>query len=380
LALSLFYRLEGVFIYDWPASFLSGIMRVPMLSIFDKIFDKLSLSLNFLNRDQSPSNKAVVKHSSVGSVQQAGGDIHNVHITQEPRGSSRPRVDMANEFGGRGGPDGTFAVFRVKNDGTESAIDLQGEFVADDLKIGPAFDIAHSLSPGQQSRMIECRYDGTDLFGRRLANPRIIFRYKSSDGRTFESGRAVVQEPRADGRFNIHTKLGRYFESEQSKPIAGVDIEGPRFNLTSRLKEGLADAFSVTVPVLLRNYSNDNVLVRNIRQSLELPDGYACHIAHDGLNSPEGRNIPARAVLPYNLIFAISIAGRRVGVPLSQLPEWEENKAKLLARISTGKIRFRLDADAISPETSTRIHGEFDVTDSLLPQIMVAPPVLKSDT
>ena len=178
-----------------------------MFTLFSKICDKLGISFNFLNRDRSPSNKASIKNSSVGSIQQATGDIHNINITNH----TQPRIDIA-EYAGSGGADGTFLIFKIKNDGGEAAIDIQGELVADDIQIGNIFNTIHNLSSGQTSQSISYPYHNTEFFTRQLVNPRIVFRYKAADGRSFATGRTIIQESRADGRYNIHTRLGSYFE------------------------------------------------------------------------------------------------------------------------------------------------------------------------
>ena len=186
-----------------------------MLTLFSKICDKLGISLSFLNRDHSPSNKVSIKYSSVGSFQQASGDIHNVLIHNQQT-QTRPRIDTS-EYAGTGGPDGTFVTLKVKNDGTETAVDIRGELTADDFQGSAQFDVAHNLSPGQESHSINYPYNNTDFFTRLLVNPRIIFRYQSADGRSFVTGRTIIQESRNDGRYNIHTKRGAYFEERQSE-------------------------------------------------------------------------------------------------------------------------------------------------------------------
>ena len=181
-----------------------------MISLLGKICDSLGISFDFLNRENSPSNKLSIKDASVGSIQQAGGDIHNISIAS----SERPQIDT-EQWGGTGGPDGFSIEFYAKNIGDAAAVDVEAELVADDLprslQLG---SVAHSLSPDKLSRIITYRYDSTDMFKRALKNPRIVFKYKSADGREFRSGRSIIQEPRAAGGFNIHTKQPTsYFNS-----------------------------------------------------------------------------------------------------------------------------------------------------------------------
>jgi hypothetical protein len=152
--------------------------------------------LYIFNRDHSPSNKASIENSSVGSFQQAGGDIIN-------NLSPKPRIDIA-EFGTSGGADGTFLIFKIKNDGSEAAIDIQGDLVADNILIGNIFSAIPSLSSGGISQSIKYRYDNTDFFTRQLINPLIVFRYKDRDNNSSVTRRRIIQKPRADGRYNLH--------------------------------------------------------------------------------------------------------------------------------------------------------------------------------
>ena len=191
-----------------------------MIPILGKICDRLGLSFNFLNRDNSPSNRAVIKESStVGVIQQAGGNIHNnITIAQAEQSRTRPQIDV-DQWGGSGGPNGTFIRFYLKNIGSETAVDVQAELIADDcsgsIKLSSPI---HNIPPMQLSRSLQYRYDGTDFFKRMLTKPRVILRYKSADNRAFASGRSVIQEPRADKRYNIHTKPPvSYFDGEPPK-------------------------------------------------------------------------------------------------------------------------------------------------------------------
>ncbi|MDE2233804.1 MAG: hypothetical protein KGJ90_06920, partial [Patescibacteria group bacterium] len=181
-----------------------------MFAWLGKIFDKLVISFNFSNRDSSSSNKAVVKNSPSASVQQFLGDIH---ITNNQHKQTRPRIDITN-FWGSGGADGAVVFFKLKNDGDESAIDVQVKFTADDCRDIAKFDITPNLSVGQSSHSVNYRYENTDLYKRRLKNPRIVFRYKSVDGSSFVAGRKIVQDRRATGVYDIHKTQGAYFEGE----------------------------------------------------------------------------------------------------------------------------------------------------------------------
>jgi len=53
------------------------------MSIFDSLFKKLEIKLNFLNRDKSPSNKANIKSSPGSLVHQASRDINITNSTKD---------------------------------------------------------------------------------------------------------------------------------------------------------------------------------------------------------------------------------------------------------------------------------------------------------
>lgn len=335
------------------------------MNLLKKICDKLGFSFDFLNRYNSPSNKAVIKDSSVGSLQQATGDIHNTTIVNNRGSQTRPRIDIV-EYGGSGGADGTSVSLKLKNDGGEAAIDVLVEFTADDLQGGGNFNVA-SLSPGEPSRSINYQYNDTDFFKRKLQNPRIIFKYKSVDGRSFVSGRTICQELRADGRYNIHQKLGTYFESELGENFK-IEIEKISFNRGVTTQEGLAESFSLTIPLLIKNLSDDKIMIRNIKPTLELPDGYKWYMSYDSINSPNGRDIVGKNFLPCTFVFGVNIKGREKGVN-DQNPEYVSNKDKILSEISSAKIRFRLTVEVVSLDGTRTMENFFDITDVLLPQM-----------
>ena len=167
----------------------------------------------------------VVKDSQVGMMQQSVGDVNN-HITifQGKHLDGRPQIDT-EQWGGSGGPEGVSLDFYLRNIGNETAMDVEIELVADDLQNSIKLpDTIQRIDAGHLSRDIHCKYGDTDFFTRSLKNPRIVFRYNSFDGYKQESGRHIIQERRADGRFNIHTKppvtyfnKGQFQEGNQNK-------------------------------------------------------------------------------------------------------------------------------------------------------------------
>lgn len=340
-----------------------------MPAFLQKIFDTLKLVISFNNRKNSPSNKATVKNSSVGSFQQAGGDIHNITIADGARSRTRPRIDLA-EYGGAGGADGTFAIFKLKNDGSEAAIDVRVEFVADDFR-GGTFTVA-SLSPNEPSHTMSYKYDNTDFHKRLLKNPRIIFRYKSADGRTFVAGRTLIQEQRATGVYDIHKTEGTYFEREENDELRiEAEIDKVVFNKIVTTAEGLAESFTLIVPVLIKNPSENKIRIRNIRPTIELPSGYQWHMFYEDLNSPGGRDINGRDFLGCKFGFAANIIGREKGVKETNT-EFVGNRDRILSEIPSAKILFHFAAEAMSLEGTTTISEEYDLTDTLLPLIKIS--------
>ena len=344
-----------------------------MLSLLGKICDSLGISFNFLNRENSPSNKLSIRDASVSSVQQAGRGIHNVTVAPGERDQRRPQVDT-DQWGGTGGPDGVSVEFYAKNIGDVAAMDVEAELVAQDLQGSVQLgSVANSLSPNQSSRLITYRYNSTDFFKRVLKNPCIVFKYKSADGREFMSGRNIVQESRADGGFNIHTKSPTAYFSEEIKEEIVVEVDRTDFNLHRR-SDGLAESFTVMIQVLIKNRSQETILVRDVRPTLGVPSGYQNGPYHNSFNYPDGKNINGREVFPCKFGFTVTIEGEQMGRPLHEIPEWISNKNKLLSSINSAKIVFRFRAESVTPEGIKTIDKEFDLTRSLLPQIFTSPP------
>ncbi len=343
-----------------------------MLSLLGKICDSLGISFNFLNRENSPSNKLSVRDASVGSVQQAGRDIHNTIVAPGARSQDRPQIDT-DQWGGTGGPDGVSIEFYAKNIGNVAAMDIQAELVAEDLQGNVQLgSVANSLTSNQSSRLITYRYDSTDFFKRALKNPCIVFKYKSADGRELMSGRTIVQESRAAGGFNIHTKSPTAYFSQEIKEEIVVEVDRADFNMHRR-SDGLAESFTVMIQVLIKNRSQETILVRNVRPTLGVPTGYQNGPYHNSFDYPDGKNINGREVFPCKFGFTVTIEGEQRDRPLHEIPEWIANKKKLLSSINSAKVIFRFRAESVTPEGIKTIDKEFDLTRSLLPQIFTSP-------
>lgn len=146
----------------------------------------------------------------------SGKKIRTTRESIEEMASSsdqRPRVDLVRNFTVSGSGEGNFIEFQVKNDGVTAALDVKAELIADAGIAAGKIDITHNLSPQKESGNIRYRYTDTDFFQKKLDNPRIIFTYRMANGQNFSSGRKLIQDTRADGRFNIHGRPGEYFEN-----------------------------------------------------------------------------------------------------------------------------------------------------------------------
>ncbi|MCB9815824.1 hypothetical protein H6786_00375 [Candidatus Nomurabacteria bacterium] len=125
--------------------------------------------------------------------------------------AKRPKLDLETNFSVSGSSAGNFLKFKVKNDGEESAVDVKAIFVADGEEV-EKISVAHSISPTQCSPEINYRYTDTMLFNSQISDARVKFEYKDRAGNTYLSGRKLIQNDRADGRFNIQSRPGDYFE------------------------------------------------------------------------------------------------------------------------------------------------------------------------
>jgi hypothetical protein len=123
--------------------------------------------------------------------------------------SPRPHLDIA-DFYISGGPDGQHAYFKVINIGKDSALDINYQFKAD-FYAPDIPKLMHLLTPGDTTRLYTgVVYSSTELADRPLSNIKLALYYQGPGGKHFESGRYLVQEPRADGKFNL--SLGGYYE------------------------------------------------------------------------------------------------------------------------------------------------------------------------
>lgn len=121
----------------------------------------------------------------------------------------RPRLDIS-DFVISGGPDGQEMNFKVINIGNDNAMDIKFRFVADDFE-HLSQNLSHLLVHGDTTKhYTKVVYGSTDMANKQLPNPKILLTYKNASNMNFQSGRFLMQELRADGRFNL--SLGGYLE------------------------------------------------------------------------------------------------------------------------------------------------------------------------
>jgi hypothetical protein len=160
------------------------------------------------------------------------------------------------------------------------------------------------------------------------------------------------------------------FEEHPVAVSVEVEMKKIAFNQHSRTAEGLAEGFTVMIPLIIKNSSDYKVRVRNMRPILDLPDGYQQHLFYDNLHSPEGRDIASKDFLPCTFGFAANTKGREGGVN-EKNPAYVANRDKILSEIASSKIIFRFSAEVVSVENKTTIEEISDLTSVLLPQIKI---------
>lgn len=177
--------------------------------ILGKIAERLAASFNFLNRKDSPSNK-IATNSGNSPIIQAGKVEGGVHQTTVYGGTSstRPSLDIRTD-GHSGGPDGVTIFFIVRNDGSESARNITVQFLDGENLIKE--EKIQNLTINESARLTY-EYTNTAYFLTKLSQPNVALLYSSVDGRRFKSGVHLIQEGRADGRYNLSVKLGESFD------------------------------------------------------------------------------------------------------------------------------------------------------------------------
>ena len=159
-------------------------------------------------------------------------------------------------------------------------------------------------------------------------------------------------------------------ENNLSLPEIEVEKSKIGFSKAVTLANGLAESFTIMVPVIIRNLSNDKIQVRNIRTILELSEGYQWHEFYNDINPPNGRNINGRDFLPCTFGFAVNIKGRELGVN-NENPLFVANRDKILSELSSKKIIFKFVAEIVSLDGTNPIEEVSDLTSILIDKIKI---------
>lgn len=170
------------------------------MNLVEKILG--ALHINFLNRKNSPSqeNTVKMKNSSIGTLQQAGGNIYNAG-TETPIKGRKPFIDVIAPPQKTGGPGGHFVTFKIKNLGKETAIGNRVEIQGAGYHWAP--DNAEALSilePGKEFTF-DYPLSNEKVFQSEVPGLKISFYYKDTDGNEWQSGRMLRQVKVPSGAF-----------------------------------------------------------------------------------------------------------------------------------------------------------------------------------
>jgi len=195
-----------------------------------------------------------------------------------------------------------------------------------------------------------------------------------------ENGSIRLEDNREEPT-NIVSKIETTFTLHDGKKITStrgatevqsylpkIEVEKVGFNKIVTTKEGLAESFILTVPVLIKNTSDNKIMIRNVKPTILLPDGYSWYLSHDGINALNGRDIDGKNFLSCKFVFVADIKGREQG-DNDENKEYVTNKEKILSDIPSAKIVFQLTMEVVSLEGTTKVDEVADLADDLRHQI-----------
>ncbi|MFA6548245.1 MAG: hypothetical protein WCT11_04930 [Candidatus Magasanikbacteria bacterium] len=180
----------------------------PDAGIIDKGENNKNINCNFVSTGNNIkagdeiNKKEFRADNNSGRIQQAGRDIVYTH-------SQRPKIDLDGDMPVSGGQAGKWINFRIVNIGNDSAVDIKYFLSYDDTKT-ELFNAYSKLIPNEKTRNFEFYYQDSDIFKRKVENLKINFVYKDTDGHSFQSGRNLSQNKRADGNYDINGYIGDY--------------------------------------------------------------------------------------------------------------------------------------------------------------------------
>ena len=157
-------------------------------------------------------------------------------------------------------------------------------------------------------------------------------------------------------------------EEVNSDNVPVIDVEKVGFSQNARTKEKLAESFSVSVPILIRNFSAGKISLRNIQAYLEVPAGYDCRMFYSDIKNPE--DFAAKDFVSRTFQFMVSITGG-TGVMNAQNSIWEENKNKIIANIASAKFTFHIKAESVALKGVSTLEKSFDLNSEILPHLLI---------
>ena len=245
------------------------------------------------------------------------------------------------------------------------AVPERGKTVKADYKTAEAF--VQSRTQGDDQHILMGKRDGTPGKAHMIID-------KNDGSQRLEGGQQEPTEiaplietyitfPNGDRIKATREKI----EEAGSEGIPVIEVEKIGFNGSARTKEKLAETFSVSIPILIKNFSNGKITVRDIRVSLQVPDGYDCSIVYTDAKSQE--DIAAKDFVSRTFLFSVAISGRAGGIGPHN-PVWEACKNKVIAEINSAKFILHVKAGAVSLKGTAVVEKSFDLTSEILPELI----------
>ncbi len=169
-----------------------------------------------------------------------------------------------------------------------------------------------------------------------------------------------------DGK-QVRSSRGRVEEVPETETV-DIEVESARLHKGSTTSDGVAESFSVHIPLVIRNFSKKKVTLRAMQATMSVPQGYDCAAFGGDLKTQE--EINGEDLITRNCLFSISIAGRHGGAH-SGNPEWLKNKNTIIEKIADAEFQFRIKFEVISLKGKATIEKTFDLNSDILPHILI---------
>jgi hypothetical protein len=180
--------------------------------IIDLPFDLRTKRLTDYHLSIGDTNRSEVKTNLTRELDSGIRAALELPIQSKSTKKERPLIVLNRNFVVMGGLDGNHIIVYAKNVGKETAIDVKYHLASDDSVSSQEVLLSHTMSPNETKEGTPYRYTETDLFRKKLLNPKIVFTYKDPDGEIYTSGNFITQDNRADGFYNILGTPGEMFK------------------------------------------------------------------------------------------------------------------------------------------------------------------------